>query len=219
MPRPRKRVLFDPKQQSVRRNAAQRSAHANSTFNLDLAVAICEQVADGQTLKAICEAPGMPNRSTFRSWVIRNPDLRKAYEAARELQAHSLYDEAMGLTRILEAGKDPDGSELNNNRVNALRVALEQLRWAAGKLAPQAYGDKANPNGVIAIQINTPLNLGRASQDHDPITGTNLYSLKATIAAPNDPADTPAHDAVSGPSDPALPDGRLLQPPRPGDGG
>lgn len=205
----------EPAQQSVaRRNT---KGQFVGRFDPKVAVTICERIAEGETLSAICAQPGMPSRSAFRQWVLKDKELRSAYEAARELQAHSLFEEALDITRILKAGKDGE-DKLDNNRVNAFRVALDNLRWAAGKLNPAQYGERADPRGVVAIQIVTPLNLGQGDRQRDPIAGENLYTLKATIETPHDPGDQEAHDAGSRPSDQANSDGRPLMAPRTGNG-
>lgn len=147
-----------------------------STYEPAKAIKICERIAEGETLSAICEDEGMPQRSTFRRWMVRQPELRKAYEAARELQSHSLFDEALDLVRRLKTG------ELENAQVNAYRVALEQLRWSAAKLNPAQYGEKQNPSGVLNVQIITSLDLGKGQQ-LGPAPGENLYNLKVTSPA------------------------------------
>lgn len=184
------------------------------TFRMDVAVMICERIAEGETLAKICRDSGMPDRSTFRKWVLRNEDLRAAYEAARELQSHSLFDETLDLTRRLQ-----DDNELSNVQVTAFRVALDNLRWAAGKLNPQQYGERSNPNAALAIQIITPLNLGQAGKEYGPGPGENLYTLTASLVAPNEPGEAPAQIAASRPSVPDASEARPSNAPQPGDGG
>lgn len=144
-----------------------------------MAIGICEQIAEGRTLSDVCAAEGMPDRKTFRRWMVREPELRKAYEAARELQSHSLFDTALDIVTRL---KDED---LENSKVNALRVALEQLRWSAAKLNPAQYGEKQNPAGVLNVQIVTSLDLGKGQQ-LGPAPGENLYTLKVASPALTD---------------------------------
>lgn len=145
-----------------------------STFNYDLAIRICERVAEGDTLSAVCAEEGMPDRKTFRQWCVRDEKVMQAYEAARLVKSHSLFDEVLDITRKLKT------ETLDNAKVNAFRVALDNLRWAAGKLNPREYGDKLPNTPAIAIQINTPLNLGK--QDKQPISGSNLYTLTVPVA-------------------------------------
>lgn len=200
-------------QQSVAGKPARNKRGQYATpYDPKLAIAICERIAEGETLSGICKTEGMPDRTTFRKWVLADEDLRKAYEAARNLQAHSLFDEALDVTRQLKEDKD-----LDNTKVNAFRVALEHLRWSAGKLNPKEYGEKADPRGVVAVQIITPLNLGLSDRQRDPVAGENLYTLKATIEP--EPGDTEKPNEVVSRQSATAPDGRPPMTPHPGDGG
>lgn len=186
-----------------------------SSYDPALAVAICERIAEGETLSKVCAGEGMPDRKTFRRWMVREPELRKAYEAARELQSHSLFDEALDLVRKL---KD---ETLENAKVTALRVALEQLRWSAGKLNPAQYGEKSSPNGAMTVIVNTTLNLGASDRQLGPAPGENLYTLKAVVAPAIEASvssDEPIQ-AEESPSRLALADDRRPMAPGSGDAG
>lgn len=150
---------------------------AHSTYDAELAITICHRVAAGETVLAICRDPAMPARRTFYDWVIRYPELRRAYDAARELQAHALFDEALGIARDLKE------RDFESAKVNALRHAIDHLRWAASKLNA-AYAERANPAAILAIQINTPLDLGSSGRQIGPAPGESLYAFKAVVDVP-----------------------------------
>lgn len=166
------------------------------TFNLTLAISVCERIALGETLTGICKEPGMPDRGTFRSWVLRDENLRRAYDAARELKAASLFDEALDIARDLKNGT------YDNAKVRALQVAIDTLKWAAGKLNPREYGDKAPPTPIMAVVIRTSLDLGDAGRGLAPALGENLYSLKATLPLPAPAPAQTAEDGAGGQSEP-----------------
>lgn len=176
-----------------------------STYDPKLAMRVCERIAEGETLSGICAAEGMPDRKTFRRWVVNDPELRKAYDAARELKSHSLFDEALDLARELK------GNGLDNATVGARRVAIDTLKWAAGKLNPREYGERSDAGPAIAIQINTPLNLGSADRTSGPAPGENLYTLQASIVL--DPA--PGGSQAQNVADPRQSDAAALTDARP----
>jgi hypothetical protein len=145
-----------------------------STYDPALAQTICARIAEGETLSAICKGADMPDRGTFRRWVIKDPELRVRYDAARELKATSLFDEALDIARNLTEGEN------DSTTVRAKQVAIDTLKWAAGKLNPREYGERATGGGVAVI-INTTINLGLADRGNGPAPGENLYNLSAVM--------------------------------------
>lgn len=142
---------------------------------------VCQRLSLGETLTTICATPGFPTKRSFQRWVVAYPELRAAWVAARRLKATNLFDEALDLARDLKEGR----KSVSSNEVNALRVAIDTLRWAASKLDPGQYGDTAGKNPAIAIQINSNLDLGRgvvASEDE------SLYSFTIKLPSPAEPS-------------------------------
>lgn len=168
-------TIADPERAKQVKAARTKAGKFASTYDPVLAIAICERIAEGETLSGICATEGMPDRKTFRGWVVRDEGLRRAYDAAREVKSHSLFDEVLDITRRLKE------EAIDNAKVNALRVALDNLRWAAGKLNPKEYGEKSVATPGLAIQINTTLNLGATDKQLGPAPGENLYSITVPV--------------------------------------
>lgn len=145
--------------------------HPNDAYQPALAAEVVMRVAGGETLKTVMTGLGL-HPQTFRGWVARFPEVKGAWEGARKAKASALFDEALDLARDLSAGKG-----LSSEKINALRVAIETFKWAASKLSPQEYGDKQVTTPPIAIQIVTPLDLGR--QDGTKASGMFNYSISA----------------------------------------
>ncbi len=100
----------------------------------DTSDAICEGIADGKSLEEILRAPGMPTSTTVRRWIRENEDFRRNYASAREDQAHADDDKIRQIThKVLGGELDPA----------AARVAIDALKWTAGKRLPKIYGDKS----------------------------------------------------------------------------
>ncbi len=164
----------------------------------ELAFKIVEHIAEGRTLKDICDNDdGMPARQTFHRWVSATPELRKAYTAARELSAYAMEEEALDLGRELR--KNPGTPQ----RVRAHEVSMNQLRWSAAKRNAGVFSEKANVSLVVPIQINTTLDMGGEATDS---LGTadhpNIYEIEATVEHEDKP-EAPLIDLRAGhPSDP-----------------
>lgn len=121
-----------------------------------LALAICEEIASGKSLKKICEVQGMPTRQTVYKWLSVYPKFFDAYERAREISAQSIEDEALDMARVLV-----DQNDFSGTKVQAYNIAMQQLRWSAGHRDPNRYGSHTNQSSTVPIQITTTLNLGQ----------------------------------------------------------
>ncbi|WP_211216090.1 hypothetical protein [Brevundimonas naejangsanensis] len=95
-----------------------------------MADAICERLADGESLRSICSDDEMPAKSTVFKWLGLIPAFADQYARARETQADSLADDIVDIA-------DNKALEPNDKRVR-----IDARKWLAGKLRPKAYGDK-----------------------------------------------------------------------------
>ncbi len=141
----------------------------------ELALKICEQVAKGETLFEICKEVGMPHRASFHRWVMLYKDVAVSYQAARELSAQSLEDEALGLARTLSGKND-----FTTVKVRAIDIALQQLRWSATRRDPSKYGQKAKETITVPIQIITTLDLGGDNRESQ-----GIYTITAKVVEPD----------------------------------
>ncbi len=152
-----------------------------SVYRPELGLEICEQAAEGSTLNTICASGGMPTPTTFRRWCLEHKELREAFQQARELKAHSLFDEALDLAREVKDNAKKAGKTYTSPQVRAFDLAMNQLRWAAAKLNPREYSDRSQLHWTVPIQINTTINLdGKA--DATEVVGTASYVVEARHA-------------------------------------
>jgi hypothetical protein len=56
---------------------------------------ICERLIEGESLRAICTEPAMPDKATVLSWNSQNKEFGKLYASAREFQAQCISDDAI----------------------------------------------------------------------------------------------------------------------------
>ena len=114
-------------------------------------------VSDGQSLRYAARELGIPTTSLYVAVSSRQPEqYARAREAAAELDA----DQVKEVAESALAGRvDPA----------AARVAIDALKWTAGKRSPRKFGDK--------------LQLGGAS-DLDPVKASITVEL---VSARSDP--------------------------------
>lgn len=107
-------------------------------YSDELAITICDRLANGEGLVSICKDKNMPHRSTVHDWL--NPehstyqsDFADKYARARDDQADYKAEEIESIAdRVLSGELRPD----------AARVAIDAKKWTAAKLRPKRYGDK-----------------------------------------------------------------------------
>jgi hypothetical protein len=122
-----------------------------SGFTQEVADAICERLAEGESLRSICAGDDMPNKATVFRWLAAHKEFSDQYARAREAQADALFDEILD---IADDGRndtytDEDGNERTNQDVIARsRLRVDSRKWMAGKLRPKVYGDKLAVGGA-----------------------------------------------------------------------
>jgi hypothetical protein len=122
-----------------------------SDYTPETADAICEDIADGRSLRSICDADSMPNKATVFRWLAAHADFRDQYACAREAQADSYVDD---ITDIADRAKPEDAV--------VARLRIDARKWSASKLRPKVYGDKLDmslggPDGgpiVTALEVH-----------------------------------------------------------------
>ena len=115
------------------------------TYELTQALAnsICDEIANGSSLRSICQADGLPSVGTVCRWLAENADFAEQYARAREAQAEFYADEIVSIS---------DGGEEADPTRDRLRV--DARKWVASKLLPKKYGDRAelNVSGTIDVR-------------------------------------------------------------------
>lgn len=164
-----------------------------TAYSPEKAMEVIEGIVRGDTLTTICKKKGMPHRVTFYKWLSLYPDLKTAYDAARELSAQAMEDQALDMATELRR----DGHTWKGTAVRAYEVAMQQLRWSAARRDPGRYGQRAETNTVIPIQINTSLDLNVESEAME--MGQGVIRIEAKM--PNADA-TPVVSPLEPPEDP-----------------
>jgi len=112
----------------------------------------------------------MPANSTVLGWLSdgKHEDFLEQYAHARELQADTLFDEALEIAD--ETSDDwittEDGRKvLDHEHVQRSRLRVDTRKWAAGKLAPKKYGDKFQHVGDGGGPISVRPDLSKLSDE------------------------------------------------------
>lgn len=139
---------------------------SKSTYSKQVADIICIRLSEGESLKEIVKAEGMPNRATVYRWLLEQPVFCDMYTRAREEQADTLADEIIAI-----ADESPEINEIKDKEGNVLDIKIdsgyvayqkqriEARKWTAMKLKPRKYGDKlelaGDPNNPVKVEVQS----------------------------------------------------------------
>lgn len=120
-----------------------------SSYNQDTADEICDRLADGESLRAICRDAHLPDFKTVFRWLQVRTGFRQQYAEARDIGLEQMAEE---LLEIADDGSNDfmdrqigDGvvvSQLNAEHIQRSRLRVDTRKWYLSKLAPKRYGDK-----------------------------------------------------------------------------
>lgn len=113
-----------------------------TAYSSELGELICERLAEGMTLKAVCRMDDVPvAESTVRSWAINAEHPFSAlYARAREVGYHMMADEVLDIA---------DAIETEPGHVARDRLKVDTRKWLLSKALPKVYGDKLEHTGTI----------------------------------------------------------------------
>lgn len=121
-----------------------------STYSQEIADTICDRIANGESLKSICEEDGLPSKSTVFKWLNEQEGFSDKYARAREAQADALFDDILsiaddGRNDWMERQDDEGGNigwRENGEALRRSQLRIDARKWMAGKLRPKKYGEK-----------------------------------------------------------------------------
>lgn len=138
-------------------------------YSPKLAAAVCERIAAGESLRAVCAEPGMPSFQAFLRWTADNRDgLRALYSIALDMRAQYFADEIVELADRVEIGTRTkvrtDGvvEQITGDMVERSRLRVDARKWVASRLAPKRYGDRLSQEisgpdgGPIELESSRP---------------------------------------------------------------
>jgi hypothetical protein len=130
---------------SKRHAAAPRKNGRPSSYTEATAAEICRRVVEGQSLRTICKAPGMPDKETIANWRRAHPEFDKRYQDARCDQADMHVEEMLDVARQAVNAK-------SSQEVQGYKLLVDTLKWRASKMKPRSYGDKITLDGELAVR-------------------------------------------------------------------
>ena len=126
----------------------------DETYTPELAALICNRLASGDTLRAICRDIKSPALSTILNWVKDDVQgFADQYARAREVGYWLMAEELLeisddGTNDWIEINnQDNPGYRLNGEHVQRSRLRVDTRKWLLSKALPKIYGNRPIDNG------------------------------------------------------------------------
>ena len=167
----KKRVVssYESKEDDVETRASGKQSNKDSSsvnkggrptlYSLEIALEICDRIADGESLVKICSDPKMPKKTAVYEWLLRHKEFAEIYARAREDQADTLADEIHAISDELpqQIVDDKGKTRYDSAYVQWQKNRVDARKWVAAKLKPKKYSDRIAHVGdqeADSIQVN-----------------------------------------------------------------
>ena len=131
-----------------------------SEFSKELALSICDRIAGGESLRAICQDLGL-KQNTVVGWFIDDKDgVFDHYARARQIQAEHMFEE---LTDIADDGRNDwmvrNGYDIpDQEAIQRSKLRVDTRKWILARMDSKRYAEttKQEHSGKdgAPIQIN-----------------------------------------------------------------
>jgi hypothetical protein len=142
-----------------------------SEYSQEIADIICARLVEGESLRSVCLAEEMPDKSTVFRWLRTRNEFCDQYARAREESVVAMTEEMLDIaddgTNDWMEQRDKEGAVIgwreNGEAFQRSRLRIDTRKWLASKLQPKKYGDKVSteltgPNGG-PIQVQPVINV------------------------------------------------------------
>jgi hypothetical protein len=121
-------------------------------FNADLAAEVLSRLAEGRSLRSVCQDEEMPSISTVMKWLREDDAFSQQYACAREARADVMFEE------LDDVSEDAAGAD-SAVKVAGLRLKADNIKWKLARMAPKKYGEKIQTelSGEMTVRSATDL--------------------------------------------------------------
>lgn len=166
-------------------------------FTVGLGQEICSRMAEGRSLKSICEDEDMPSQSMVFRWLAdeTRSDFREKYRAFMTFRADALHEimlntattPLLGEIKATKETKDGTFDEVKiSDNVERSKLIVNTIQWQLARMEPKKYGDKVQYSGDQDNPINHKITVG--SELADILTLEQLEEVKERVLAKSNPS-------------------------------
>lgn len=123
--------------------------------------AVCDKLAQGLSMRAICAEQGMPDRRTIERWMADDAEIAASIARAR---AVGLDERAEQAVEDAKTAQDPAKG----------RLAFDAERWYLSKIAPKKFGEAALLK-VAGADGEGPVKTTSITREMSPAEAAEIY--------------------------------------------
>lgn len=125
-------------------------------YSDELALEICERIANGRSLRSVCLDKDMLAMSTVMDWLNNNSDFSEQYRRACEDRETTHFEEMLTIAdEVL-----PETAE-----VAKAKLQIDTRKWVLSRMNPKKYGDKQTDKDVNSQAIDLVAQLMKELSD------------------------------------------------------
>jgi len=134
-----------------------------SKYSKEQATYICAELANGRSLREICEEEQTPSRESVRRWLDEHEEFRGQYARAREEQAEYYAQQIIDIADTPLMGKKTKTTSkgevevTEGDMIEHRRLQVDSRKWIACKLLPKVYGDRQQVDVTGTVNVNIDL--------------------------------------------------------------
>jgi hypothetical protein len=127
--------------------------------------AICERIANGEPLRAICREDGMPSWVTVYDWINKDESFALRFARARDLGADAIAESTLEIAddatndwmERLDKDDVPVGYQVNGDHIQRSKLRIETRLKLLAKWNPKKYGERlalaGDPSSPLVVQL------------------------------------------------------------------
>ena len=124
----------------MKKTTETRSKGRTGSYTPERVETICTVIMEGGSVALAAERAGIKKSVVF-DWIRIREDFAERYRAAVEIRTFLMEDKFIDLCqKAHEVALDP---VCGRDRVQAIRVEIDTLKWMLAKMLPKKYGDRA----------------------------------------------------------------------------
>lgn len=162
-----------------------------SVYSEEIGETILARLADGESLRSICNDPDMPARSTVATWIVSGLNgFTDQYARARMVQAIRWAEE---ITEIADQSdqdwiwdEEKQRNIPNHDHIARARLRVDTRKWLLSKVLPKVYGDKVGLE--ITGKDGGPVQLAPIPFDASTLSPEDRTALRDLLLRARQPA-------------------------------
>lgn len=137
-------MMSDKKPAKSRKAPAEAVSPARVKFTQDAADSICDLIAEGASLRAVCRLPDQPSASAVFKWLSEQPAFAEQYARACEARAETMFEEMLDIAdeSAFDTVIGENGDRANAEWISRSKLRVDTRKWMLSKMQPKKYGDK-----------------------------------------------------------------------------